>query len=51
MFLYMLCVMFSMDGTTIRVKKETRDRLKAIGRKDETYDDIINRLLNECGGG
>jgi len=29
----------------IRIKKETRDKLKAIGKKGETYDDIINILL------
>ncbi len=32
--------------TSIKVKKETRDVLKSIGKKGETYDDIINRLLD-----
>ena len=32
--------------TTIKVKKETRDVLKSVGKKGETYDDIINRLLD-----
>ena len=31
--------------TTIQVSVETRDRLKEIGKKGETYDDIIRRLL------
>lgn len=32
--------------TSIKIKKETRDVLKGIGKKGETYDDIINRLLD-----
>jgi len=32
--------------TTLQVKSETRDRLKAIGKKGESYDAIINRLLD-----
>lgn len=39
-----------MSETTIAVKKKTRERLKKIGRKGETYDDIINRLIDTCGG-
>ena len=35
------------DGsTTIRVTKETRDRLKAYGRKGEPYDAILNRMMD-----
>ena len=34
------------DVTTIRIKKETATALKEIGKKGETYDDIINRLLD-----
>jgi hypothetical protein len=33
------------EVTTIKLKKETRERLAEIGRKKETYDDIIRRLL------
>lgn len=33
--------------TTIRIRKETRERLKRIGRKDESYDSILNRLIDE----
>lgn len=31
--------------TSIRIKKETRDRLLEMGKKGESYDAIINRLL------
>lgn len=30
---------------TIRISKEARERLKALGRKGETYDDVIMRLI------
>jgi len=41
--------------TTVKVKRETRDRLVELGNKKETYDQIINRLidfykLNASGG-
>ena len=32
-------------ATTIQLMPETRDRLKAVGRKGETYDAIIQKLL------
>jgi hypothetical protein len=31
--------------TTIQVQETTRDRLAKLGSKDETFDSIINRLL------
>ena len=34
------------DGATIKIHPETRDRLKDAGKKGETYDQIINRLLD-----
>ena len=34
------------DTTTIPLTKETRDLLKRYGRKGETYDELIRRLLN-----
>ncbi|MFW6304870.1 MAG: DUF7557 family protein [Candidatus Saliniplasma sp.] len=34
-----------MGRTTIAVKKETKNELKHLGRKGESYDDIIDRLL------
>lgn len=40
-----------MSTTTIKLKIKTRDRLKNLGKKDETYDLILNHLLdvNEFG--
>ncbi|HXW67295.1 MAG TPA: hypothetical protein VEL82_05425 [Thermoplasmata archaeon] len=31
--------------TTIQVDVEVRDRLRALGRMGESYDDVIRRLL------
>ena len=31
--------------TTIQLSPATRDKLKALGKKGETYEDIILRLL------
>jgi len=39
-----------LDKTMIQVTKKTRERLIAFGGKGQTYDDIINQLL-ECGEG
>lgn len=33
--------------TSIRLKAETRDELKKLGRKGETYDDVIKRLISD----
>jgi hypothetical protein len=35
------------DMTTIPVTKETRDVLKAMGRKGETYDKILRRMVSQ----
>lgn len=35
------------EKTTILVTKKTREQLKALGRKGESYDDIITRLMEE----
>jgi len=32
--------------TTVKLQKKTRDRLAVIGNKTETYDDIINKLID-----
>jgi len=32
--------------TTIQLEMKTRDRLMSIGKKGETYDDIINKLID-----
>ena len=34
-----------MSKTNIQVSRETRDKLAEIGRKDDTYDDIIRMLI------
>ncbi|NMG83489.1 MAG: hypothetical protein GIS02_04700 [Methanosarcinales archaeon] len=34
--------------TTIQVKNETREKLKWFGHKGESYDNIIERLMNYC---
>lgn len=33
------------DVTTIKIRKETRDRLAEIGSKRETYDQILNHIM------
>lgn len=33
--------------TTIQIAKVTVEKLKNIGKKGETYDDVINRLLDK----
>jgi hypothetical protein len=33
------------DLTTIQISKTTRDQLRRIGRKGETYDQLVNRLI------
>ncbi len=38
----------SMVYTTIRIDSELRDELKKIGRKGETYSDVIKRLIREA---
>jgi hypothetical protein len=34
------------DLTSLKVQKTTRDRLAKVGNKAETFDDVINRLLD-----
>lgn len=31
--------------TTIPLTKATRDKLRALGKKGETYDELLNRLI------
>lgn len=35
-----------MPFTTIRIDDETRDRLKAMGKMGESYNEVIKRLLD-----
>ncbi len=34
-----------MTLTTIQIDKQTREKLKQFGTKDETYDEIVNKLI------
>lgn len=34
------------DITTIPLGKTTRDRLRGLGRKGETYDQLLTRLMD-----
>lgn len=36
-----------MEYTNIRVTKEVRDELKKLGNKGETYNNVIENLLDE----
>lgn len=36
--------------TTIQLSKETRDELKNLGKKGETYDEIVKKLLKSAKG-
>jgi len=31
---------------TIKLKLETKNKLKALGHKDQTYDEIVNSILD-----
>jgi hypothetical protein len=44
----MLYTMLTMN-TVIRVRQETRELLREIGKKRQTYDDIINDLASKAG--
>ena len=35
------------DMTMVRMSKRTTQRLKELGKKGDSYDAIINRLINE----
>ena len=39
------------DIAVIQLRTATRERLKEIGKKGESYDAIINRLLDEYDHG
>lgn len=34
------------DATTIKILKSTRERLADLGKKQDTYDEIVNRLID-----
>ena len=33
--------------TTIQIDSTTRDKLKELGKKSETYDSILNKLMDK----
>jgi len=35
------------QNTTIKLRNETRNRLKSLGSKDQTYDEIVNVILDQ----
>jgi hypothetical protein len=37
-----------MTSTTIILKKTTRDSLKQVGKKGQSYDELICDLIQEC---
>ena len=41
------CYIMSQDGTRIPISKKTREELKSLGSKGDTYDDIIKNLLQD----
>jgi len=38
------------ESTTIQITKETREELKTLGSKGETYEEIIKKLLQNNRG-
>jgi hypothetical protein len=38
------------ERTTIQITKKTRDRLDAMGKRRESYDMILNRLMDTIEG-
>lgn len=47
MFINIITVMdYNKERTTIPCFNPTRDELREMGKKGETYDTIINRLMN-----
>jgi len=39
--------MIKMEYTTISIKKKTKNRLEKHGRKGQTWDELINEMLDE----
>lgn len=35
------------DGKVIKLRPETVARLKNLGKKGDTYDDVINKLIDK----
>ena len=41
-----MTVSVALGKTSIQLEDETRDRLRGLGKKGESYDDIVLRLMN-----
>ncbi|GEM_PF-6587440 len=39
-----------MTKTTVKIEMTTRDRLAHLGRKNDSFDTIINKLIDEHEG-
>jgi len=39
----------NMNRTSISLQKETRDKLATLGKKDQTFDQIISDLIEKLG--
>lgn len=46
---YNFVIITMSDRTTILIQHVTRERLKTIGKKGQTYDDVINELIKLQG--
>jgi hypothetical protein len=45
MSIIVIGIKMTKDVTTVRISTELRDKLKRLGVKGETYEDIIERLV------
>lgn len=36
------------EGVTVKIHSETREKLNDLKRGRDTYDDVINRLIENC---
>ena len=43
-------ILFMNDITCLRVTRTTRDKLAKRGSKDQTFDQIVNELIDESSG-
>lgn len=46
-FIYIVCVVDVMGETTIRLKQATKERLAQHGTTLESFDAVINKVLDE----
>ncbi len=47
--IYMLVIGVIMSKTTVAVSHETKEMLRKLGEKGESYDSIIRNLIEEVG--